>query len=434
MATQLPFDFAAEQDTINRRRQLAQELMRTGMQSQQGQMISGRFVAPNAIDRVLNFAGGMLMDNRQAEAQKNLTSDYNNRLLEGMEKYMTTRDGKAGGTMSDQQAGDLMNNDQAPELAEPVAANPRKAVLEAMTSGLPPLQQIGQMELQAMLRSKGRDPSMIKESGGQFYDLSSGKPVLLGGAEYGPTETIGGDLYQRGPGGKLVKLDNAPKVSTTVNNNPTQAGLKKYQEAVGEALAPGGKSRTSAEQANEGLTASVEALQAVNDGARQGIAQPAMQVVRKLAAELGVRDAATAPTDVLNASLKNSIFKELDGLGAQVSNSDRDFVRDFSGDLTTDPVALKRMLALRIAGQIKRVNQHNKQAAAFGRTVDDPNFESVAGTPLNIQIPDDEVAAMVDNVLTGKPTTAGMKQPTAGGASGKPMSAADYIRMKKGGQ
>lgn len=70
MATQLPFDFAAEQDTINRRRQLAQELMRTGMQSQQGQMISGHFVAPNALDRVLNFAGGMLMDNRQAEAQK----------------------------------------------------------------------------------------------------------------------------------------------------------------------------------------------------------------------------------------------------------------------------------------------------------------------------------------------------------------------------
>lgn len=413
MPNQLPFDFAAEQDTINRRRQLAQELMRTGMQSQQGQMISGRYVAPNAIDRVLNFAGGMMLDNRQAEAQKNLTADYNSRLSEGIEKYQSTRDGKAGQTMSDQQAGDLMNNDQAPELAEPVAANPRKAVLEAMTSGLPGLQDIGKMELQAMLRGNGRDPSMIKESGGQFYDLSSGKPVLLGGAEYGPTETIGGDLYQRGPGGKLVKLDNAPKVSTTVNNNPTQAGLKKYQEAVGESLAPGGKSRVSAEQAQEGLTASVEALQAVNDGARMGIAQPAMQVVRKLGAELGIANADTAPTDALSAALKQSVFKDLGGLGAQISDADRKFVTEFSGDLTTDAGALKRMLAIRLAAQIKKVNTHNKQAQAFGRTVEDPGFEGLAGLPLNIQIPDDEVAAMVDNILMGKPTTAGMKQPTA---------------------
>lgn len=437
MPSNLPFDFSADQAALDRRRQLAQAVMQSGMAPLQGQMVSGHYVAPGLLghlSQVGKFLGGMAMDKQLDEQQKTLSNARNTQMAEGLERYLKTREGAPGQVMNDQQAADLMNNDQAPTLAEPVKADPRRAVIEAMTSQFPELQKVGQMDFAAMLKSKGADPSMIKESGGQFYDLSSGKPVLLGGAEYGPTETIGGDLYQRGPGGKLVKLDNAPKVSTTVNNNPTQAGLKKYQEAVGEALAPGGKSRTSAEQANEGLTASVEALQAVNDGARQGIAQPAMQVVRKLAAELGISDAATAPTDVLNASLKNSIFKELGGLGAQVSNSDRDFVRDFSGDLTTDPVALKRMLALRIAGQIKRVNQHNKQAAAFGRTVDDPNFESVAGTPLNIQIPDDEVAAMVDNVLTGKPTTAGMKQPTAGGASGKPMSAADYIRMKKGGQ
>ena len=276
---------------------------------------------------------------------------------------------------------------------------------------------------------------MIKESGGQFYDLSSGKPVLLGGAEYGPTETIGGDLYQRGPGGKLVKLDNAPKVSTTVNNNPTQAGLKKYQEALGESLAPGGKSNVAAQQAQEGLMASVEALQAVNDGARMGIAQPAMQVVRKLATEFGIANADTAPTDALSSSLKQSVFKDLGGLGTQISDADRKFVTEFSGDLATDPMALKRMLAIRIATQIKKVNTHNKQAQAFGRTVDDPNFEWVASSPLNIQIPDNEVANMVDNILAGRPTTSGMPaQGSPGSSKTTPMSAADYIRMKKGGR
>ena len=412
----LPPDLMARQSGIDRKRAIAQALLQSGLTPRQGQMVSGHYVAPGLLGGVAQITqalGGMAMSKDLDKQQADLGQTYNTRLTEGLDKFLRTREGAPGQTMNDQQAADLMQNDVAPELADPVKADPRRAVFEAMTSGLQPLQQIGQMELQAMLRRKDRDPNMIKESGGQFYDLSSGKPVLLGGAEYGPTETIGGDLYQRGPGGKLVKLDNAPKVSTTVNNNPTQAGLKKYQEAVGEALAPGGKSRTSAEQANEGLTASVEALQAVNDGARMGIAQPAMQVVRKLGAELGIANADTAPTDALSAALKQSIFKELGGFGAQVSNSDRDFVRDFSGDLTTDPFALKRMLAIRIAGQIKKVNAHNKQAQAFGRTVEDPGFEGLAGLPLNIQIPDDEVAAMVDNVLMGKPTTAGMAAPAA---------------------
>lgn len=412
-------------------------MLQSGLAPRQGQMVSGHYVGPGLASGIAQFAqvfGGMAMDNQLDKQQADLSAQYNRQLSEGLDKFLRTREGAPGEVMTDQQAADLMHNDVAPNLAEPVKADPRRAVLEAMTSGLQPLQQIGQMELQAMLRGKGRDPNMIKETGGQFYDLSSGKPVLLGGAEYGPTELIGGDLYQRGPGGKLIKLDNATKVSTTVNNNPTQAGLKKYQEAVGESLAPGGKSRVSAEQAQEGLTASVEALQAINDGARMGIAQPAMQVVRKLGAELGIANADTAPTDALSAALKQSVFKDLGGLGTQISDADRKFVTEFSGDLTTDTAALKRMLAIRIAAQIKKVNAHNKQAQAFGRTADDPGFEGLAGLPLNIQIPDDEVAAMVDNVLMGKPTTAGMKQPTAGPAGGKPMSAAEYIRLKKGGQ
>lgn len=434
MSTLPMTDFAGQAAAIERKRALAQAMLQAGMTPQQGQMVSGHYVGPGiagALGQVAQMVGGHFLGKQADEAAGALAQSRNTALGEGLEKYLRTRDGAPGQTMTDQQAADLMQNDQAPTLAEPVKADPRRAVIEAMTSQFPELQKVGQMDFASMLKPAGRDPSMIKESGGQFYDLSSGKPVLLGGVEYGPTETLGGDLYQRGPGGKLIKLDNAPKISTTVNNNPTQAGLKKYQEAVGESLAPGGKSRVSAEQAQEGLTASVEALQAVNNGARMGIAQPAMQVVRKLGAELGIANADTAPTDALSAALKQSVFKDLGGLGAQISDADRKFVTEFSGDLTTDTGALKRMLAIRIAAQIKKVNAHNKQAAAFGRTAEDPGFEGLAGLPLNIQIPDDDVAAMVDNVLQGKPTTSGRPAP------GKPagvMTAEEWLRSKKGGR
>ena len=427
-------DFAGQAAAIERRRALAQAMMQAGMTPQQGQMVSGHYVAPGiagALSQVAQMVGGHFAGQKAEADAGALAQARSGALAQGLEKYLQTREGAPGQVMNDQQAADLMGNDQAPTLAEPIKADPRRAVIEAMTSQFPELQKVGQMDFAAMLKPKGRDPSMIKEAGGRFYDLSSGQPVEIGGNEFGETVNIGGDLYQKGPGGKLIKLDNAPKVTTTVNNNPTAAGLKKYQEAVGESLAPGGKSRVSAEQAQEGLTASVEALQAVNDGAHMGIAQPAMQVVRKLGAELGIANADTAPTDALSAALKQSVFKDLGGLGTQISDADRKFVTEFSGDLTTDTGALKRMLAIRIAAQIKKVNAHNKQAAAFGRTAEDPGFEGLAGLPLNIQIPDDEVAAMVDNVLQGKPTTAGRP------AQGKPagvMTAEEWLRSKKGGR
>lgn len=433
---QLPPDLMAQQAGVAQKRRLAEMLLQRGMAPQQGQMVSGHYVAPGILGALAQAAqayGGMTMGKELDQQEQEISKTYNSRVAEGLQKYLQTREGRPGQVMNDQQAGDLMNGDIAPELAEPVKADPRKAMIEAMTSGLAPLQQIGQMELQASLKPPGRDPSMIKEAGGQFFDLSSGRPVPLGGVEYGQTELIGGDLYQRGPGGKLVKLDNAPKISTTVNNNPQAAGMKKYQENLGESLAPGGKSRAAAEQANEGLAASVEALQALKDGARMGIAQPAMQVIRKLGAELGIANADTAPTDALSAALKSSVFKDLGGLGAQISDGDRKFVTEFSGDLATDPMALKRMLAIRIAAQIKRVNQHNRQAQAFGKTADDPNFEGIAGLPLNIQIPDDEVAAMVDNVMAGRPTTAGMT-PAKAPAGAAPIPFDEYMNRLRGGR
>lgn len=430
---QLPPDLAAQQSQIDLRRGMVNALMQSGLTPKQGQMVGGRFIGPSKFSGLLDIAkvlGGQYMNKGLDQQQQAIGEQYNTRMAEGLEKFLRTRNGVPGETMTDQQAADLMGNDQAPTLREPVQADPKRAMLEAMTSGIGPLQQIGQMELQALLRKKEFDPAMIKEAGGQFYDFSSGKPVLVGGNEYGSTERIDGDLYQRGPGGKLLKLDNAPKVTTNVQNLPPAAGLKKYQEALGESLAPGGKSRLGAEQAQEGLTASVEALQSLNDGARMGIAQPAMQVVRKFGQELGIQNAATAPTDALSAALKQSVFKDLGGLGAQISDADRKFVTEFSGDLATDQAALKRMLAIRIASQIKKVSQHNKQAQAFGASVGDPGFEAVAGSPLNIQIPDDEVANMVDNVLSGRPSTNGM-QPAARPDAPIPLN--EYLRQKRQG-
>lgn len=408
--------FVEDAQAIQRRRAALAGIMAQAA-PQQGRMVGGRYIRGNGLSQIAALIAGAMSKDNTSQMETDARAKYQADLRGGMEDYFTQRNGRSG-AMNDQQALDLMENDQAPILPEPITADPRAAVVKAMSSRHPELQKIGIADFERMNGPKARD---IKEAGGQFFDLSSGKPVPLGGVEYGDTLTIGGDLYQRGPGGQLKKLDNAPKI--TLNNLPPAAGMKKYQEKLGESLAPGGASSEAAAAAQESLASSVEALQAVNDGAKQGIAEPALQVVRKLGAQLGIPNAATAPTDALSAALKGSVFKSLGGLGAQISNSDRDFVMSFAGDLTTDPFALKRMLAISIASQMKKIARHNRQAEQFGAQAEDPDFASLAGNPLNVVIPDDEVAAMVDNVMQGKPTTAGMAQ-RGGSTSARPQPAA----------
>lgn len=418
---QMPYGmFQDDAEKIQRRRALLADVMAQA-QPRQGQMVGGQYIRGNGLGQVAALiAGAMMGKDKTPEMEETARARYQQSLREGLTGYFDQRDGRAGGVMDDQQAQNLMENDIAPQLPEPIKANPREAVIGAMSSRHPELQALGTADLGRM-GPKQPDPRFIKEYQGQFFDLSSGTPVPLGGAQFGETTTIDGDLYQRGPNGQLRKLDNAPKIS--VNNHPAGAGQTEYEKAVGKAIAPGGDARKDAEAARTGLRSSVEALTAIKDGAKMGIAEPALQVVRKLAAQAGFPQADTAPTETLSMVLKQSIFNDLGGLGAQISDGDRAFVQDFTGDITKDPVALKRMLALRIAGQMQRSIDYNKQVDSFSEKSNDPFIRQEARRDLNITIPDNEVANMVDNILQGRESTTGLPHlqgPRGAAPSGMP--------------
>lgn len=450
MPTNMPFDFQSEQSAIDRKRKMAEALVSQFSTPKQGQMVSGHFVAPNALQSLLGPALGMIAGQKLGDdfdtQQKDLGGKYRQELAQGLSGYFKTREGAPSPVMDDAQAGALMNEDQAPNL-EPVPGDPRRAAVEALTSQFPELQSLGKQDLAGMGKTNdevfGTSPAQLQDPTGKLIAaLIGNKGTVRPLNGYTPQQESfsapfqrDGDWYQRDSRGKEYKLDNAPKTTVTVDNRQgVQKGVGEYYKAIGESIAPGGKSNVSAAGAQDALNSSVEALQAVNDGARQGIAQPALQVLRKIGSELGMADSETAPTDALTASLKASVFKDLGGLGTQISDGDRKFVTEFSGDLATDPMALKRMLAIRIAAQIKKINNHNKVVASFASKADDPTIEGEAGMPLNITIPDDEVANMVQNVLTGKPTTHGMPQykatATKPGAPGAVMEWADYVKSK----
>ena len=441
---QMPYGmFQEDAQKIQRRRELLASVMAQA-QPRQGQMVGGHYIRGNGLGQVAALiAGAMMGKDKTPEMEEAARARYQQSLRNGLTGYFDQRDGRAGGVMDDQQAQNLMENDIAPQLAEPVKANPREAVIGALSSRHPELQALGQADLGRM-GPKQLDPRFIKEYEGQFFDLSSGRPVPLGGAQFGETKTIDGDLYQVGPNGQLRKLDNAPKIS--VNNLPAGAGQTEYEKAVGKAIAPGGDARKDAEAARTGLRSSVEALTAIKDGAKMGIAEPALQVVRKLAAQAGFPQAETAPTETLSMVLKQSIFNDLGGLGAQISDGDRAFVQDFTGDITKDPAALKRMLALRIAGQMQRAIDYNKQVDSFSEKSNDPFIKQEARRDLNITIPDNDVANMVDNILQGRESTTGLPHlqgqrgasatnPSAPkGTAANPLTWEEYMARQRGGR
>jgi hypothetical protein len=433
--------FVEDAQAIQRRREALAGIMAQA-QPRQGQMVGGRYIRGNGLGQIAALIAGAMAKDNTPQMEADARAKYQADLRGGLENYFTQRDGRSG-AMNDQQALDLMENDQAPILPEPVAADPRQAVIGAMSSRHPELQALGQADLGRM-GPKQLDPRFIKEYEGQFFDLSSGKPVPLGGARFGETTTINGDLYQVGPNGQLRKLDNAPKIS--VHNIPAAAGQTEYEKAVGKAIAPGGDARKDAEAARTGLRSSVEALTAIKDGAKMGIAEPALQVVRKLAAQAGFPQAETAPTETLSMVLKQSIFNDLGGLGAQISDGDRSFVQDFTGDITKDPAALKRMLALRIAGQMQRAIDYNKQVDSFSEKSNDPFIKQEARRDLNITIPDNDVANMVDNILQGRESTTGLPHlqgprgaPAANpsaqkGTAANPLTWEEYMARQRGGR
>lgn len=76
MAISYPFtpEQQAEAEGIERKRRIADALLKQGLTPQQGQMVGGYYVAPNPLQNVLSGIGGMLGNRRADEQQKELVA------------------------------------------------------------------------------------------------------------------------------------------------------------------------------------------------------------------------------------------------------------------------------------------------------------------------------------------------------------------------
>lgn len=309
--------------------------------------------------------------------------------------------------MTEGQVADLFHNNVAPQLAEPVQADPRRAVIEAMASQYPELQAIGMADMQAQAKAKPYEEHVI-----------DGK--IVRSAPGGQTQVLGdfkerdewSEPIERDVDGKRMLMQQNRKTGqwkavgtggTNVQINTGSKGDLSYMGEIDKSIAPGGKSYEPAAGAAKNLQLTTQALSAIDQGASTGFMEPTIQALRGLGERMGIENATTAPTDQLGGLLKDRVFSRLGSLGAQVSNSDREFIEAAQGSLSTNPKALKMLLAYAAAADMMEIQRHNKVVESRMVGTENPALFEASRINYSANLGDDEFGDMVARALQGKP-------------------------------
>lgn len=254
-------DVSVEAQALTRRQKLLDAMQQKSMSPE----IRGN--AGQGIAQLLSSLGTTwLLKGAQEDQIDKMKSNESSRLAslqQNLGAFFDKSQGRPGEVMSTQQADALMNQDVAPPpLAEPVKANPREAVIQAMASQHPELQTIGKMGMTELIKQGQKagfkdhmtqDGSMVRA-----YDDGTVKPL---GNFAKPKDQWSEPFTIQGVDGKplMVKrnlatnevdvVDKAPKVTANAKSVIGQ-GETEFAKALGKDVAGEFKSaREAAQQA-----------------------------------------------------------------------------------------------------------------------------------------------------------------------------------------
>lgn len=288
---------------------------------------------------------------------------YQQGLVESLKKFDTSSQGGeielpgpteggqplTGQVPGDQRAFTKFLSSPYPEVR--AAAERQKADYDKRAAALLPRADFGSVQAGGENLGAYTPKKDFKEVNGAIMNMGEGGPptVVPGMGVTQRTLPSGTEVNQL-PGGKLDSVDKAPK--TTINM-PGKRVVEKMIDSLPDDL-------KAANAANSAIRGTETALKALENGAKAGYGQDFIQNARTLVSSLtGVQFEAQTETAVLAKALAKNVIDELGGLGAQISNTDRDFMATAVGGTNTDPAALERILAIRMAALQKSVRKHN---------------------------------------------------------------------------
>lgn len=313
----------------------------------QGNTGVGQALAKLATAYVLRNGG----KNLDAETATN-RDQYNSELGGALNGYLAQREGTPGESMSTEQADQLLNQDQDVQLADPVKGNPRAAILSAMASKFPELQQIGKAEFAQLGKKPGfkdhltQDGTLVRVSdGGEVQQLGNfAKPKDQYSDPY-EMNTVGGGkiLVKRNLATNDVEpVDKGVKVTTNVDTTGNKEALKKTADVLEGARSEQltGIKLMEGAQRIDALANDPEVVTGFGAGPLAGL--------QNAAAKLGFTgNDGAAKTQALMSEFAAQTLEASKNLKGSISDKDLPFLREASGgNMNYTPEAIKHLAGL----------------------------------------------------------------------------------------
>lgn len=371
----MPFDYQNELAKIAQQREMARALQQRSMQPIQ-QQSAGRTITPTSWSQVLAQAlQGYLgrKDLEQADqASGALSQRYKQELAKGLENYSKTRDGAPSAPipMSPQAQEALMAaGPPRPEqtFSPEVQADPRRAAIEALTSGMEPLQALGQADLTRL--NKGPEYKVVN---GKLIAITPEGPQVAGdySNRFGAIERIGTDAQGRPLMGQVNKETGEARFApgggsqVTVNTGegmPRTKFTDKIDEKRADMLTT---SYDNAKIAANTLPAIENAFDVLKGGVKSGITSDISMGLSKIGAALGMPDdPQVANTELYRSQMAQQVFQLIKnlGTGTAVSDADLKFAERAAGaDAALDNATLVRMVEIAKAALGNTLMSHDR--------------------------------------------------------------------------
>lgn len=457
--------------SVARRRKLLDAMMK---QSQEAPLVGNT----GGWQAALKVLAGVL-HNKQGERiaadEKAGQAVYGQELGEETNAYMTRMQGKPGEQMTAQQVDALMNRDQAPQLADPVAANPREAIVRAMTSQKPEMQALGKAGMTELAKNVGKGavaekfnetPRTFKNAKGQLITAligDQGTVRELPGYEPPPEFAATGDghIWNKGEGkgtgtyvgqtysapgpvatdangkpiigqaetssGKIHSLDKADN-SIRINNTPTtimaaqKAGFEEWSKGAAKTVGE------LAEQARNATNVLAQAnqLESLNKaGVMQGpLANPAIWL-GQLSNSVGIKLSSEGQARLQNSETFENTAAELWLATMNANGGSRGLVKEESERIARSLPALiqtpegrQQILAVMRRGAQQRINDAQTAQKEYGLalTTQDPQKFTFGLS-----------AAQLPNTTAPPATPAGVAQPPQKGGV---LTLEEYLKRK----
>lgn len=374
-----------------------QKILDAMQQAQMQQPLVGNQGGIQAIAKLIGMMAGQGRSNTlENEASAN-RDRYGKELGVAANSYLDQRQGKpampgTGPAMPDSAMGDFAPSNSGGSPAVP--ANPRGAIISAMTSKFPELQKIGAADFGAFGKSEA--PKFEKVGDSLYKVFSDGrppervvqneKPIVVNGqlvkAPGSDAPSVVGDY--RDKYGKLVPVGTDPEtgkpiqaqvqVGTGENKYPpkgvnvkteVQLGENAFAKAFGSVRAKAiEESHTKAQSASQALAALDAAQEDFDAGVKSGLTAPVGLALAKFGKSLGLEgDASIANTESYRANMARETLNLIKGLGSgtAISNSDREFAENASGGkITLDDQTMVRLMNVAKAAAANVVQGHNE--------------------------------------------------------------------------